>query len=128
MIIPKLHQIIPYSLSLMDLMMTKQLGRIETLNQVENASSSTTTKGKPPIKPIYKLINVPQKDLEAIRLNNDTDLKIEEIRQRLEKLRMDKPSVNIIEINKLKVYPKLRNYYPRPPLADVQYEERGDLI
>ncbi|RDX88179.1 hypothetical protein CR513_30259, partial [Mucuna pruriens] len=91
--------------------MTKQLGRIETLNQVENASSSTTTK-----------------ELEVIRLNNDIDLKIEEIRQRIEKLGMDRPSVNTIEINKLKAYPKLRNYYPRPSLAYVQYEERGDLI
>ncbi|RDX87439.1 hypothetical protein CR513_31088, partial [Mucuna pruriens] len=87
----------------------KPVEKIETLNQVENASSSTFTKG-------------------AIRLNNDTDLKIEEIRQRLEKLGMDKPSVNTIEINKLKAYPKLRNYYPRPSLVDVQYEERGDLV
>ncbi|RDX63504.1 hypothetical protein CR513_58064, partial [Mucuna pruriens] len=108
--------------------MTKQLGRIENLKQVENDSSSTSTKGKPPIKPIYKLINVPQKELEAIRLDNDTDLKIEEIRKRLEKLGMDKPFVNTIEINKLKAYPNLRNYYPRPSLADVQYEERGNLV
>ncbi|RDX87443.1 hypothetical protein CR513_31080, partial [Mucuna pruriens] len=73
--IKKLHSQMNYSNIVLEVM-TKQLGRIETLNQVENASSSTTTK----------------------------------------------------EINKLKAYPKLRNYYPRPSLADVQYEERGDLV
>ncbi|RDX63498.1 hypothetical protein CR513_58066, partial [Mucuna pruriens] len=41
---------------------------------------------------------------------------------------MDRPFVNTIEINKLKAYPKLRNYYPRPSLVDIQYEERGDLV
>ncbi|RDY13087.1 hypothetical protein CR513_02043, partial [Mucuna pruriens] len=47
--IKKLHSQMNYSNTVLEVM-TKQLGRIETLNQVENASSSTITKGKPPIK------------------------------------------------------------------------------
>ncbi|RDX88144.1 hypothetical protein CR513_30296, partial [Mucuna pruriens] len=101
--IKKLHSQMNYSNIVLEVM-TKQLERIENLNQVENASSSTYTKGKPPIKLIYKLINT----------------KIRKIR--------DRTFANTIEINKLKAYPKLRNYYPRPSLADVQYEERGDLV
>ncbi|RDY00451.1 hypothetical protein CR513_16370, partial [Mucuna pruriens] len=40
----------------------------------------------------------------------------------------NKTTINTIEVNKLKAYPTLRNYYPRPSLVDVQFEERGELI
>nr|KYP56455.1 polyprotein [Cajanus cajan] len=43
-----------------------------------------------------------------------------------------KSSINTIDdisLNKMKtIYPKTRTYYPRPSLADVLYEERGELI
>ncbi|RDX90995.1 hypothetical protein CR513_27086, partial [Mucuna pruriens] len=57
-----------------------------------------------------------------MRLDNNTYLKIKEIMKRLERLVVDKPSINMIEINKFK------NYYPRLSLVDIQYEERGDLV
>ncbi|RDY14522.1 hypothetical protein CR513_00406, partial [Mucuna pruriens] len=77
--------------------MTKQLGRIENLQQMENIGNLPSTSTT---KPLAKI----------------------------ERLALDKPSINPIEINKLKVYPKHRNYYPMSSLVDVQYEERGDLV
>ncbi|RDX67600.1 hypothetical protein CR513_53507, partial [Mucuna pruriens] len=44
------------------------------------------------------------------------------------KLGIDKTTINTIEVNKLRNYPKLRNYYPRPSPVDVQFEERGELV
>ena len=75
------------------------------------------------MKPIYKLINVPKKELESIRLDNNTNIKIEEIKQRPEKLTIGNPSINTLEVNKLRYYPKLRNYYSRPSPGMLLYEE-----
>ncbi|RDX61468.1 hypothetical protein CR513_60297, partial [Mucuna pruriens] len=125
--IKKLHSQMNYSNIVLGIM-SKQLTRIEGIKNLENKDLPSTSTSKPPIKPIYKLINVPQKELESIKLDNNTNIKIEEIKQRLEKLTIDKNSINTIEVNKLRNYPKLRNYYPRPSPVDVQFEERGELV
>ncbi|RDX86682.1 hypothetical protein CR513_31957, partial [Mucuna pruriens] len=108
---------------------SKQLGKIENSKQLDQLSSSSIIT-KPPVKPIYKLINTSQKELESIRFDSNTNLKIEEIRKKLEKLSIEKSSSNTLELvgNKLTGYPKLKNYYPESSLVDVQYEERGELI
>jgi len=56
--------------------MTKQLTRIENKATPSNIPSTS----KLPEKPIYKLFNVPQKELDSLRLKTDIDLKIEELR------------------------------------------------
>ena len=58
---------------------------------------STSKLSKPPNKPIYKLINVPQKELEEIKLTSDADKNLEEIKQKLEKLHIEKSTINTIE-------------------------------
>jgi len=78
------------------------------------------------VKPIYKLFNVPQKELDSLRLKSDTDIKIEQLKRKLEEI--NKKSINTLEFNKIKTYPKLRNYYNRPTYAYVQFEERGELV
>ncbi|RDX58461.1 hypothetical protein CR513_62223, partial [Mucuna pruriens] len=95
--------------------MTKQLGRIENLKQIKNISSLPST-SKPLIKPIQT------NKCFAKRIRSY------ENKAKIRKLAVDKPFFNTIEINKLKVYPKLRNYYPRSSLVDAQYEERGGLV
>ena len=79
-----------------------------------------------PVKPIYKSFNVPQKELDALRLRSDADIKIDELKKKLDEL--SKNSINTLELNKMRAYPKLRNYYNRPTPADVQFEERGELV
>jgi len=39
---------------------------------------------------------------------SDTNIKIEELKRKLEEL--NKKSINTLELNKIKTYPKLRNY------------------
>jgi len=98
--------------------MSKQLTRIENKPQKEFPSTS-----KEPVKPIYKLFNVPQKELESLRLKSDTDLKIEELKNKLDQL--NKTSINTLEINKLRTYPKLRNYNLRQLLmCNLKKEEK----
>ena len=53
--------------------MTKHLTIIETQTLTEKPSTSNSP--KPPKKPIYKLINVLQKDLEVINFTNIVDKK-----------------------------------------------------
>ena len=115
--------------------MTKHLARIETQTLTEKPSTSNLL--QPPEKPFYKLINVPQKDLEAIKFTSDADKNLEEIKKKLENLHIRKSTINTmetdeLEINKLrfqnKNYPKLRNYYSRPTYPDIQFEEKGELI
>jgi len=51
---------------------------------------------------------------------------MEELKKKLEDL--NKTSINTLKLNKIRNYPKLRNFYPRPTAVDVQFEERGDLV
>jgi len=119
--IKKLHSQINYSNTVLTIM-TKQLTRME------NSTSSSYHKEVPsssrPVKPIYKLFNVPQKELDAHKLKSDIDIKIDELKIKLEEL--NKNSINTLELNKIKTYPKPRNYYNRPTPTDVQFEERGN--
>ena len=75
--------------------MAKHLTRIE--NQLISDKSSTSKLSKSPDKPTYKLINVPQKELEAIRFTSDADKNLEEIKQKLEKLHIGKSTINTME-------------------------------
>jgi len=45
-------------------------------------------------------------------LKSDTNIKKEELKRKLEEL--NKNSINTLELNKIKTYLKLRNYYNRP--------------
>jgi len=47
--------------------------------------------------------------LDSLRLKNDIDLKIEELKKKLEDL--NKTSINTLELNKIRNYPKFRNFY-----------------
>jgi len=81
--IKKLHSQINYSNTILTIM-TKQLTRME------NSTSSSYHKKVPssskPVKPIYKLFSVPQKELDALKLKSDTDMKIDELKRKLEEL------------------------------------------
>ena len=57
-----------------------------------------------PVKPIYKSFNVPQKELDALRLRSDADIKIDELKKKLDEL--SKNSINTLELNKMRSYPK----------------------
>ena len=98
--------------------MAKHLTRIETQTLTKKPSISNPP--RPPEKPIYKLINVLKKDLEAIKFTSEVEKNIEEIKKKLEKIHIGKSTINTIEtdkveINKLRFQnkncPKLRNYY-----------------
>ena len=121
--IKKLQSQINYSNTVLTIM-TKQLTRME------NSTSSSYHKEIPsssrPVKPIYKLFNVSQKKLDALKLKSDTNIKIDELKRKLEEL--NKNSMNTLKLNKIKTYPKLRNYYNRPTPANVQFKERGELV
>ena len=54
--------------------MAKHLTRIETQALTEKPSTNSP---KPPEKPSYKLINVPQKDLEAIKFTSKANKNLE---------------------------------------------------
>ena len=58
--------------------MAKHITRIEAQTFTEKPSTSNSP--KPPKKPIYKLINVPQKDLEAIKFTGEANKNLEEIK------------------------------------------------
>jgi len=47
-------------------------------------------------------------------LKNDINLKVEELEKKLENL--NKTSINTLELNKIKTYPKLKNYLGLPLL------------
>jgi len=117
--IKKLHSQLNYSNTILEVM-TKHLTRIE--NKTLNIASSS----KIPEKPIYKLFNVPQPDLDNLRLKSNTDLIIDDLKEKINNI--TKSSINTLEINRVNRYPKLRNYYQRPTPADVQFEERGELV
>ncbi|RDY00450.1 hypothetical protein CR513_16369, partial [Mucuna pruriens] len=61
--IKKLHSQMNYSNTVLEIM-SKQLARIEGLKHIENKDVLSSSTSKPLIKSIYKLINVPQKELE----------------------------------------------------------------
>lgn len=66
-----LHQQLNYSNTVLETM-SKRLTRIENKNCMDMPSSSKFNGPiKSSIQPIYKLNNVPQKDLEAIRFKSD---------------------------------------------------------
>jgi len=61
-----------------------------------------------------------KKNLDALWLRSDIDLKVEELKKKLEDL--NKTSINILELNNIRNYPKFRNFYPRCTVVDVQFE------
>nr|KYP55095.1 hypothetical protein KK1_001300 [Cajanus cajan] len=123
--IKKLHSQLNFSNIMLETM-SKQLTRIE--DKDEPSSSMITSIPKPLVKPIYQL----NTNLDTINLGNESDTKIEEIKELLSKLTLGKLSINTIDdlsLNKIKTtYPKTRTYYPRPSPADVLYEEKGELV
>ena len=129
--INKIHQQLNYSNTMLSTM-SSQLTRIESQNDhyipKNEASSSRTVVSIEPVKPIYKLSSISQKDLESIKFG---DSKIDEIRRKLESLSLGKSSINTLELNRMgkaRNYPPLKNYYPRPTYPDIQFEERGELV
>jgi len=55
---------------------------------------------------------------------SDTYLKIKDLIKKLDQLNI----LNILEISKLRIYPKLINYYLQSTLTNVHLEERGNLV
>ena len=98
--ISKLHQQINYSNTMLNTM-SKQLTRIESQNDQDTQNTSAST-SKPlkqePVKPIYKLTNISQKDLDTIKFGDE---RIEDIRKKLEKLSLGKSSANTLELNRM---------------------------
>ena len=128
--INKIHQQLNYTNTMLNTM-SSQLTRIESQNDhytpKGEASSSKTVVSIEPVKPIYRLSSISQKDLESIKFG---DSKIDEIRKKLESLSIGKSSINTLELNRMgkaRNYPPLKNYYPRPTYPDIQFEERGEL-
>nr|KYP65886.1 hypothetical protein KK1_012162 [Cajanus cajan] len=125
--IKKNHNQINFSNSMLKTM-SKQLTRIE--DKDTPSSSIVNSIPKPLVKPIYQL----NTHIDSLKLGNESDSKIEEIKELLSKLTLGKPSINTIDtddfsINKIKThYPKTTTYYPRSSPADVLYEERGEVV
>ncbi|XLU35051.1 hypothetical protein S245_071117, partial [Arachis hypogaea] len=69
---------------------------------------------------------------DIIKLRTNVEADIDELKEKLKSISLEKTAVNTIEINKMthknQYYPKLRNYYPRPTPADVSLEERTQLV
>nr|XP_012568173.1 uncharacterized protein LOC105851568 [Cicer arietinum] len=118
--------------------MAEQLDRVDLqVNKSHPSTSSEINSYKDykldPKRPIYKLINVPEKELTKAKLKNSSD----ELIEQLKKLTITNNSqVNVLsqdpeelEINKIKnmkntgYLGKTRNYYPRPSYPDLQFEE-----
>nr|KYP33784.1 hypothetical protein KK1_045344 [Cajanus cajan] len=116
--IKKFHNQINFSNSMLETM-SKQLTRIE--DKDIPSSSIVSSIPKPLVKPIYQL----NTHIDSLKLGNESDSKIEEIKELLSKLTLAKPSINTIDIddfliNKTKTtYSKTRTYYPRPSPVDV---------
>ncbi|KAK2370424.1 hypothetical protein QL285_083475 [Trifolium repens] len=95
-----------------------------------------------PQRPIYKLINVPEKDLSEVKLGPRKDELVDNIMKRLSDLSINgkaKAQVNILEkdednseINRIRKHMgyqgRTRNYYPRPSFPDLQFEESRDMV
>ncbi|CAJ2642057.1 unnamed protein product [Trifolium pratense] len=95
-----------------------------------------------PQRPIYKLINVPEKDLSEVKLGPRKDELVDNLMKKLSDLSIKgkaKAQVNLLEknednteINRIRKHMgyqgRTRNYYPRPSFPDLQFEEARDMV
>nr|KYP49055.1 hypothetical protein KK1_029259 [Cajanus cajan] len=88
--IKKIHNQINFSNSMLETM-SKQLTRIE--DKDTPSSSIVSSIPKPLVKPIYEL----NTHIDSLKLGNESDSKIEEIKELLSKLTLGKPSINTID-------------------------------
>ncbi|CAJ2679503.1 unnamed protein product [Trifolium pratense] len=123
-----------------------QLDRVETqmshTPHTNNKIESYKNFPLDPQRPIYKLINVPEKDLSEVKLGPSKDEILDNLMKKLSDLSINgkaKAQVNILEksednseVNRIRKHigyqGRTRNYYPRPSFPDLQFEEARDMV